>query len=66
MSEEGKNSVFEGAEVWCCSEDNGVWEKAVVHDIGHISEIGGKIDVHVEINGEKKVIKTKIRGGLCQ
>ena len=59
MSEEGKNSVFEGADVWCYSEDKCLWEKAVVHDIGHISEIGGKIDVHVEVNGERKIIKTK-------
>ena len=59
MSEEGKNSVFEGAEVWCYLEDYSLWEKAVVRDIGHVSEIGGKIDVHVEVNGERKIIKTK-------
>lgn len=60
MAEEGKNNVYEGAEVWSIGDtEDSTWQKSTVRDIGHISEINGKIDVHVEIGGERHVIKTK-------
>mmetsp|Transcript_6248 Transcript_6248/g.9431 ORF Transcript_6248/g.9431 Transcript_6248/m.9431 type:complete len:671 (+) Transcript_6248:144-2156(+) len=61
MTDEGKTSIYEGADVWSLSDDTeAVWKKAIVRDIGDIGDLGGKIEVHVDyLNGERDIIKTR-------